>query len=171
MIFLFNVAGYYIVYLGWRFQARNEMAQRLDDENYSASETITIKLPYNLPYQDEGGGYKRVHGDFQHQGEFYKLVKQKIENDTLYVVCIKDNKEKKIFNFMADIVKSSTDMPATSSTMKLLNSLIKDYISSDSIAPVPSQQGWSAAFVFAQYHYQLSSEHTAYFSPPPDLQS
>ncbi|HEY8935853.1 MAG TPA: hypothetical protein VIM65_11555, partial [Cyclobacteriaceae bacterium] len=153
------MAGYYMVYLGWRFQARNEMAQRLDEENYTESETITIKLPYNLPYQDEGG-YKRVHGDFQHEGEFYKLVKQKIENDTLYVVCIKDNKEKKIFNFMADIVKSSTDMPATSSTMKLLNSLIKDYISSDSVIAVVSQQGWSAVFVFAQYKFQLSSEHT-----------
>jgi hypothetical protein len=124
-VFLFNIGGYYVVYVGCLYKVRTEMAQRLDKGSYSAEETITIKIPFNLPYQADGKAFERRGGEFQHDGEFYKLVKQKIENDTLYVVCIKDNKEKKIFNFMADMVKMSSDLPASSSTMKLLNSLIK----------------------------------------------
>ena len=37
-------------------------------------------------------GYERVNGEFEHNGEFFKLVKQKLENDTLNIVCIKDHR-------------------------------------------------------------------------------
>ena len=162
------MAGYYVVYWSWRYQARMEMTQRLDQENYSQEETVTIKIPFNLPYQSEGKTFERLQGEFQHQGEFYKLVKQKVENDTLYVVCIKDKKEKKIFNFMADMVKFSTDLPTSSQNMKLLSSLIKDYIPSVSIVMFPLHDNWSSHWVFAEPHFGLLANFFPVLTPPPE---
>lgn len=167
-VFLFNVGGYYIIYLGWHAKAEVEMAARIDDERYSEEETVTIAIPFNLPYQSEESTFKRVHGDFQHNGEFYKLVKQKIQNDTLFIVCIKDHEEKQASKFMADMVKTSSDAPASSSTMKLLNNLIKDYmkittifISSENLSagdPVfTSEQGFNTILKY----YPVAS-------PPPE---
>ncbi len=158
------------MYLGLLEKARLEMAQRLDEEDYSVNETITIKIPFKLPYQEEDKTFERMHGDFQHDGEFYKLIKQKVENDTLYIICIRDSKEKKIFNFMADMVKMSTDLPAASASTKLLNSLIKDYL-----LPVfmiePSQQDCLLSVVFHEQHFSLLTRDLPVFSPPPDLLS
>lgn len=169
-IFLFYVAGYYIVYIGLREIARAEMTQRLDRENYSEDETITIKIPFNLPYQAEDGAFKRTRGDFRHNGEFYTLIKQKVENDTLYIICMKDKKEKKIFNFMADIVKMSTDLPTSSSTTKLVNSLIKDYMPSSSMNLL-SQRGWHSNFLYNDKHFNLLIRDYSVLTPPPQFSS
>jgi hypothetical protein len=45
-------------------------------------ETILLKIPVAVPYQIDSEGYERVDGEFEHQGEFYRLVKQKYQNDT-----------------------------------------------------------------------------------------
>jgi hypothetical protein len=144
------------------------MTQRLDHDRYTADETTIIKIPYNLPYQAEGNNFMRMTGEFEHGGEFYKLVKQKVENDTLYVVCIKDKKEKTIFNFMADMVKISTDLPASSQSMKLLTSLIKDYIPALP-ATLVSEEGWSTTVACVEHHFNVSLRSFPIFSPPPEF--
>jgi hypothetical protein len=117
-----------MVYFGIRYHVNIEMANRLDEGQYSTDETITIKIPFNLPYQEEGKAFERVHGEFEYNGEFYKLIKQKVENGVLHVVCLKDKKQKCLSSFMADLVKMSTDLPVSSSTLKLMSSLSKDYV-------------------------------------------
>jgi len=170
-VFLFNIGGYYVLYLGWRYQSNTAMTARLDHENYAEEETVTIKIPFNLPYQADQSTFKRMEGEFQYKGEFYKLVKQKIEKDTLSIVCIKDHQEKKIFNFMADMAKSSSDSPASTATMKLLNSLIKDYVPS-TIITISLQQGWSSDFTFsAKQSFNLLTRNFPVVSPPPKLLS
>jgi hypothetical protein len=146
------------------------MTQRLDENDYSDEETITIKIPFNLPYREDRQVFERIHGDFQHDGEFYKLIKQKVENDTLYIVCIQDKKEKKIFGFMADMVKLSTDIPTSSSSIKLLNSLIKDYVSVIPMIIVSSQR-WPFDLVYDEQHFNLLVKNYPVFSPPPKFLS
>ena len=145
------------------------MIQRLDQENYSVGETITIKMPFTLPYQMDGKEFERVNGEFEYNGEYFKLVKQRVDRDTLYIVCIKDHNEKKLFNFIADIVKISTDLPTSpQQTMKLLGSLAKDYMP---MAPVEmvTQQGWSLKYGYAPQHFNLLVKDFPVFSPPPDF--
>ncbi len=144
------------------------MNQRLDAGNYSNEETVTIKIPLALPYHIDGNDYERTNGDFEYKGEFFKLVKQKLDHDTLFVVCIKDVKEKKLFSVMVDFVKISTDLPVSSQqALKLLSSFIKDYLSTSSIK-VQADQGWQLTFNFAPQHFDLLANHLPIISPPPD---
>src|SRR6187402_1292445 len=106
-IFLFNVVGYYGIFWLARERSNAAITCRIDSDQYTSAETITLKFPITLPYSTNSEDYARVRGSFEHQGEFYKLVKQKLEKDTLYIVCIKDRHEKKLVNAMADYTKAA----------------------------------------------------------------
>jgi len=144
------------------------MAQRLDTESYTAEETITVKIPFALPYWVDSNDYERISGEFEHNGEFYKLVKQELKKDTLYVVCIRDSKEKRNFNFMSGFAKLSTDVPASSkNTLKLFASLLKDFVpNTDSILPSQPITFITTNYVSMQFHVIAAAYPVP--SPPPD---
>jgi hypothetical protein len=155
--------------MGLRYQAKTEMIARLDSRNYSSGETITLKMPFSLPYWMDSKEYERVDGEFQYQGEFYKLVEQKLEKDTLYVVCIKDASEKRLFNAMSDYVKLSNDLPSSSQqALKLLGSLMKDFVESVQ-TEISLSQGWSQECSFAEPFFNLLTLASPVSSPPPEL--
>ncbi len=126
-IFLFNVIGYYGVYAGMMHSANNKADQAIENNSYDLSETVTIKIPLTLPYPVQNG-FERVSGDFEYNGEFYKLVQQKYENDTVFVVCLRNDDQKKAVEVLSDLVKQSTDQsPASNQNTKTLTGLLKDY--------------------------------------------
>jgi hypothetical protein len=145
------------------------MLRRLDAEIYTADETVTFRIPLTVPYYTDNKDYERVNGEFEHHGEFFKLVKQKLERDTLYIVCINDHKEKKIFNAMTDFVKLSNEMPASSKqTLKLLGTFNKDFFPASSLSP-EAPDGWSLDLCFGSRQLDLLAIDFPVYSPPPDL--
>jgi hypothetical protein len=161
--------GYYFIYVGLRYQAKSEMMMRLDTRDYSSEETVTLKIPLTLPYWMTARDYERVNGEFQYEGEFYKMVEQKLENDTLYVVCIKDARERKLYEAMSDYVKLTNDLPAsTQKNVKLFNSLMKDYVKGFGGEILKLQHGWSQECLFGNPSFLLISLATPVFIPPPE---
>lgn len=124
-----------MVFTFLKWGADIKMEQRLEVENFSDDETVSFKIPISLPYQIHNQGYEKVSGKFEHDGEFYNLVKQKIEKDTLYVVCIRNTSKKNLSSQMEDFENSVNDYPSSPSSQskKLLNSFIKDYIAQHTI--------------------------------------
>lgn len=167
VLFVFQFVGYYFVYVGLRYQAKSDLITRLDSRDYSKDETITLKIPFTLPYWADSRGYERVNGEFQYQGEFYQLVEQKLEKDTLYVVCIKNASEKKLHDAMTEYVKLTNDLPASSKTAKLLSSLMKDYVKGVGTEIHEKQQGWSQENLFGDPSFTLLTLATPILGPPP----
>ncbi len=112
-VFLLNVLGYYGIFVGLRLRNVQELVQKLDNNSYKESETVTFKMPITVPYYNEARDFERVDGEFEHNGEVYRLVKQKLSQDTLYIVCVKDQESKKINQVLADYVKTFTDKPSS----------------------------------------------------------
>lgn len=170
VVFLFNVIGYYGIYVAMLSQARTALNEKIDSDQYKDDQTVTIKIPLTLPYPGQQDEYQRVEGDFEHQGEFYKLVKQKYLNDTLYVVCIKNIEEKKAFKVFSDLVKLSTDQsssPTNSQNAKTIVNIIKDYnpvVEQIHLAP---RQVIDLAISFTFFSTTILSQDLAVFSPPP----
>lgn len=170
LVFIFNVVGYYGVYLAMLNNAQTVMNQKIDHNEYTNDQTVTIKIPLTLPYPVQQNIFERVQGDFEHQGEFYKLVKQKYSNDTLYVVCLKNNEEKKAFKTFTEFVKLSTDQSSSSShhNNKTIVNVIKDY------GPVVSQILFSPrvaielAKPIASLNSTILTQDFSEFSPPPE---
>lgn len=130
-LLLFNVLGYYGLFVGLRYQNDQELLQRLDNDHYSEAETITIRIPLAIPYASDKKDFERVDGDFKYNGQFYRLVKQRLHSDTLYLVCLKDQGSTRIHKALADYVKTFTDKPGDAQHgAKVLPTFIKEYLRS-----------------------------------------
>lgn len=135
--------GYYGLFLGLRYQNTQQLTQRLDADEYNESEAVMLKIPIAIPYAVDNHDFERVNGEFQHNGEFYRLVKQRLSNDTLYVVCIKDQESKRIDQAITDYVKTFADNPGnTSHSVNTLPNFIKDFVG-NYFSIKPASVGWS----------------------------
>lgn len=168
-IFLFGLIGYYGVFWILSEKAQIELTKRMDNHLYDKEETITIKLPLNLAYPIHTTEFERVNGSFEHQGEFYKLVKQKLENDTLYIVCIKDQEKKQLETFFSAITKASHDQPVNSSAFKLLCSYSKDF--ETPISFQVNQNKVLSSYAYSFHNEYVITKNYPVLTPPPECKS
>ena len=165
---MLNALGYYGVFVGLHYQNDLAMMKALDADTYDASQTITIQFPVSIPYMPDQADFKRVNGKFEHQGEFYRLIKQKYAHDTLTVVCVKDTEHKKIDNALADYVKTFTDKAADGkSTSKITFNFIKDYIPT-TFAIGSTTSGWTTNVIHNSACGTLTSSFFASIVHPPE---
>lgn len=149
-LFLLNILGYYGFLIGLKVINGEEFRTRLDHDDYLIEQTITLKIPLALPYSSGQEEFNRVDGEFQFDGKFYRLVKQKHLHDTLHVVCIKDNRSMEIHQALTDYVKSFTDAPADNPLPGVkVPGFIKDYISC-SIQLMVHHEGWIKTFSYSE---------------------
>ncbi len=169
LVFLFNVVGYNILFKALVKKATVQLDRRIDDGDYSRQETITIKVPLTLPYPLNQDQYQRATGTLEYEGEFYNLVKQKHERDTLFAVYIRNHEEKRLLSVMTDFARASNDLPTTGNkAVKLFGSLIKDYFPGAAAMVEPS------TFVLrsitnAQPVFNLIAREITPLSPPPEV--
>jgi len=167
VLFLLNVLGYYGVFMGLQFVNEKEMKALFDDDNFLPEEEITIKVPITIPYATDSRGFTRVDGEFEHEGEVYRMVKQRYISDTLQIVCVKDNTSKEIRQALADYVKSYTDKPSSEkSTTKNIQNFIKDYISCSTVLQ-SEESGWNKVLDYRTHTSVYESLAIQLNSPPP----
>lgn len=167
-LFLLNMLGYYGVFVGLQVKSGQAMRDRFDSENYSTEQEVTIKVPITIPYATDSRGYERVDGEFEHNGQIYRLVKQKLQSDTLFIVCVKDNQAAKINQALADYVKTFTDKPFSAKQTAKTQVFSKDYIST-SISIETLAAGWdflSTNLLTQQNFYCF--EFNRFISQPPE---
>jgi hypothetical protein len=167
VLFLFNVLGYYGVFMGLQFANEREMQALFDDTNFLPEEEITIKVPISIPYATDSREFTRVDGEFEHDGEVYRMVKQRYIGDTLYMVCVKDNTSKEIKQALADYVKSFTDKPSSEKGgSKTIHNFIKDYMSTSTDLQ-SEDNGWNNTLTFRTHSTLFESLVIQLNSPPP----
>jgi hypothetical protein len=167
-LLILNVLGYYGVFVGLQYQNERDQIQRFDAERYDESETFMIKVPISIPYAANQTDFERVDGEFEHQGQVYRMVKQKLSNDTLHIVCIKDHQQTEISRALKDYVKSFTDRPAQNkSNGKTTISFIKDYIFA-SYDIGHGADGWSAMISLQSQSENLTPSFFAAIVHPPE---
>lgn len=166
VLLLLNVMGYYGLFLGLKYKNTLQVTQRLNADNYHESETITIKIPLTVPYYGDTD-FQRVDGEIEYEGQFYRLVKQKLAKDTLHIVCIRDTRAESIHEALTDYVKTFADQSADRSNTKTIQSLIKDYVPA-SFSLDPSSTGWTSTLHYACLKDFSSDPYIAFSSPPPE---
>jgi len=165
-VFLLNVLGCYGILLGLKVNASQEMAEMLDSEMYDLGSTITFKIPLSIPYGMDSKGYERVDGQFEKDGVVYRMVKQQIYHDVLYLVCVKDTKSSKINNALSDIAQGFAghddgDQKTVSQT------LIKDYVNTE-ISLTREIAGWQSDVIQSSAVRHFFDSYSPSFIHPPD---
>jgi len=165
-IFLLNVLGYYGVLLGLKADSGTALASRLNSDMYDLGGTVTFKVPLAVPYSADSEGYERVDGEFKQDGEIYRLVKQRLYQDTLYIVCVKDEATSKINKTLEDFVQSFAGQDDDSQQTVAAPSFIKDYVNTE-ITLASSNNGWETEVAKASTpHYCFDSYYASIVHPP-----
>jgi len=150
-LFLLNVMGYYGVFMGLQLGHERQARIKLDLGDYSPGREVVIKVPLTVPYSTDQKEFVRVDGEFEHLGEYYRLVKQKLFKDTLFIVCVKDDNLKEMHQALTDYVKTFANAPVSSAKSSSNNetsfSFIKDY-TSGTIALTMQETGWAETLRF-----------------------
>ena len=168
LVFLFNVGGYYLVFLALKTEADRALMVRLDSNQYSPEETIELKFPVTLPYPLQDNGFARVDGKFEHKGQIFKLVKQKLEKDTLYIVCIRHAEEKNLRLAFGQYVKLTNDVPSNSEkSAGVWSKLISDFEATEKHT-VKHTTGWVLDMQSPDQSFPLITRSYPIFSPPPE---
>lgn len=166
VLLLFNALGFYGLLEGLRYKTTLELVRRLDKNQYTQDEIVILKVPFAIPYQLNSSDYERVDGEMEYDGEFYRLVSQKLTNDTLFMACIKDHSSNRIHKALADYVKTFTDKPAQNKNSKGFLSFIKDFL--PTIIEISSaSEGWNFAFLAAPAKDHFPNRSLLVFTPPP----
>jgi hypothetical protein len=167
LLFLLNVLGYYGVLVGLQLKNKQDLQAQFDSDEYERQHEVTIKVPLTIPYATDSKEYSRVDGEFEHEGDVYRMVKQKLQSDTLYIVCVKDATSKDIRQALAEYVKSFTDKPASEkSQSKTLQNFIKDYIATTTSLQSKSS-GWSNNVTHSEKVVAYPNGIANVTSPPP----
>lgn len=166
ILFLFNVGGYYLVFVGLNLRADQALKTKINNDTFNHEETFLFKIPVTLPYPINSN-FERAIGEFEHNGEFYRLVKQKFENDTIHVVCIKDNQKRHLKKIMLDFTKQSNDIPTASNTASnLLSKLYHDFRIHEVIKIIEGNSSYTIT-LFAEVSFPLQKRNLSIDSPPP----
>jgi hypothetical protein len=88
-IFFFNWVGYRFLTGMMEEDATRRLDARLDRQQYSEDQMITIKVPItNLAYYNNSARYERSSGQIEINGIPYRYVKRRIYHDSLEMMCI-----------------------------------------------------------------------------------
>lgn len=171
LVFLFNVGGYYLLFWGLRHQRDRELTHKLDTNGYNPEQTIKLRIPVALPYPLQTTGYERIDGRFEHNGEYFKLVKQKLQGDTLYVICIRDEATRELVNAMTDYMQLTQALPNSDAGQKalhFLSKLIKDCYTQPSI-DICQLTGRNIAVGYTHLPEHLLMRTIPVLAPPPKI--
>ena len=164
---LFNVLGYYGLFVGLQYQNTKKMTERFDAGAYGEEELITLKIPMTVPYMTENSDFQRVDGSITYEGQVYRMVKQKVTPDAVYIICTKDLNGTQIENALTDYVKTFADNPTDSkSSSKIQINFIKEYVAGNFIIENPSL-GWQREVVKnTTYAFFVDSFNSSIVHPP-----
>lgn len=172
-IYLFNLAGYFFFFKYFIDQSEKQLISRIDNEQYNNNGLIEVKIPLHLPYTTNWSEYERVDGEMEYKGVFYSYVKRKVSNDTLYLMCLPNEKKTKLYNAASEYASKVNDIP---SGEKDGNSVVKKVsIFNECIQPVSRYNFSVAAIILRQHapHFNtpLSNSFIADLFQPPEVKA
>lgn len=167
LVFLLNALGYYGILMGLKLKHTKALLAKFDEDDYARDHERIIKVPLTIPYATDSKEYSRIDGEFEYQGEVYRMVKQKLQSDTLYIVCVKDFTSKALKQSLADYVKSFTDKPSNEKNQaKVLQNLIKDFMAA-STSLQATNLGWNYVLLQGSVPSVFQSICIPLSGPPP----
>jgi hypothetical protein len=85
----FNWVGYKLLITYLQKKAESQLEVQIDKNDCDESQLLEIRVPLNLPYQNDQGEFTRHYGEIEIEGKAYTYVKRKIEDGVLILKCIR----------------------------------------------------------------------------------
>ena len=110
-ILLFNWVGYQLYTAVMEQRADEKMIASLNENNYSESDLISIKVPAgHLSFYVNSKEFERVDGKVEIDGIQYNYVKRRYVNDSLELLCIPNEKATQLKTAREEFFKLVNDL-------------------------------------------------------------
>ena len=160
--------GYYAVYLSANVSLeRNWMDQIYGEKQVELEEQI-LEIPLNAPYLANQEEFQATNTRFELEGNYYRAIKQRYQNDTLQVVYVPDTARKVLDVTVKKWISALAEdqLPQDQEASNLGMQFAKDYLGKDLL----SFEGMNSpkftteiGFIFSTY---LSPSFTLEGPPP-----
>jgi len=166
-IFLYNLAGYFVVFSLEQFSAREEMESYIKNHiNESLLEKIIV------PNSDIITGssdfrYKDNNSEFVFKGKLYDIVRQKSDGSNIIFYCINDKNEECLIQGLEDHIQRNSDqnLPAKNNTSNLVKNIVKDALPDN---PQKQIDNFCAKISIYSFHnFALKEQFILPQTPPP----
>ena len=173
MLFVFNTIGYKLWFTIAMQNADTRLEAALDKNNFNEQDLFTLKIPINLPYQNTWANFERINGEITVNGETYMYVQRKVQNDTMYLQCIRHTEKINLQQKSNDYFGKVNDVAGNSDTKKMpgKSSNLLKFAVSDFTNDIPS---WKhVSFITDQAVYTIkplinnSAAHLQQLIKPP----
>ncbi len=168
-LLLYNLVGYQLLFY-WRTQAlEQKISSTIDQGKVDESQLLVFKVPVPVYHQTDKD-FQRAEGSFEYEGHYYEMVKWKLENDTIYTYCLRNEQKRVLVDKLNDHIQTHvTDFksPKPSKPEKPLPSLLKEYLS-QSLIELPAPEGRLAAMGTTLYRIHFSAPALSLSTPPPE---
>jgi len=169
LVILFNTVGYLYV-LDWQQHEIVRKAEELIDNHASQiSGNLIFRIPVTTNYLSETSHeYTRVDGEIEFEGIAYRMVKQKVEGNFHYIVCVRDEHTKVATEEINQMIATIAGQPTKQSTPGInLAKALLEYCPVRSTSSNSNSEGWSRDFSFTihQSNYRFEGEDSL-FHPP-----
>ncbi|WEK36572.1 MAG: hypothetical protein P0Y53_03585 [Candidatus Pseudobacter hemicellulosilyticus] len=117
-LLFFNWFGYRLLADLLQQQADAALEARLDKDDYDDQQLITLRVPLNMPYQNNWSEFERYDGEITIEGIHYKYVKRKIENGQMLLLCLPNESRMRQESARDDFFKLVNDLQHASQGKK-----------------------------------------------------
>lgn len=169
--------GYHLVADFFAQRADQQMQAQLDDNQYSESELISIKIPATLPpYTESSTVFEHMEGSIDIKGVNYRYVKRRFLNDTLELLCIPNMQKTSINNARDEFFKLANDFVSYTGTKKANTphhdvKIAKQDLTNEHYFDL-KQQISPSTLVYGQHKYLVHlSEFLDQLDRPPEAES
>lgn len=121
---------YQVGYLGYYWFSTHQINQKWMSHVEITPDMKHVSIPISLPYWTDQTEYRITQGKININGELYRKVMQKYENNAIHLIVAKDSDTEKLNQSISDWVQAMSDSEKSSSSngkADLIKS-IKDYI-------------------------------------------
>lgn len=112
-IHLFNLAGYTLLFDYFIQRSNEQLTHQLNEHQYNDNDLIEVKIALHTPYLSNWSDYERVDGEAEVNGIYYTYVKRKINNDTLYLLCLPNKNKTRLNAARIEYANKVQDVPGT----------------------------------------------------------
>ena len=165
IVFLTHQFGYIGVY----WFAKSHISEEWQAATDHHGQITEVKIPFTIPYWMDQDEYQPADGLFEHNGKFYRKIKQRYSGGFIHIQLVEDFDTKHLHNSIAGWIQSITDDNADQGTCNSVLAKMffaKDYVQEDFAYQLASS--WSPVErSVTTYHFTLKESIPDPETPPP----
>lgn len=169
-ILLFNFYGYSLVIDCMQKRQSAILELKLDNRQYNEDELISIKTPLNLPYYTSSQTYERAYGSIEVNGTVYEYVKQRVNHDTLELLCLPNKAKTNLRSVKNEFVKFSIDRTSQEKKSNVLKISFPDFCQNVNVFALKASTETAKKY-FAFNTSLLQTDYSSKGEQPPELVS